>query len=269
MTTAAASATDAAPPARLAVLGAGWWSQGWHLPHLDRHPHAVVAAIVEPSGAVRSSLNPHMLQLDALGARYGARTFHTLDELLAAGVPLDGVVVGASHAAHYELGRKALEAGLHVFMEKPVTTDPAGARELADAARRHGRTFMVNNTANWRDATRLACEWVAGGRIGAVTHVSCYMGSPLLWLFDDPANEGWNRPSGTMLGNGMGWGQLSHTIAWVLRVTGLEASTVYCEMSHSDVTGADKYDAAVVGGRGPWWQPPWCSCVWGRDNLVQ
>ena len=28
------------------------------------------------------------------------------------------------------------------------------------------------------------------------------MGSPLLWLFDDPANEGWVRPSGDMLGEG-------------------------------------------------------------------
>ena len=49
-----------------------------------------------------------------------------------------------------------------------------------------------------------------------------------------------------MLGNGMAWGQLSHTLAWALRVSGLEPSTVYCEMNHSATTGADVYDAAIV-----------------------
>ncbi len=61
-------------PVRLAVAGAGWWSQGWHLPHLSRHEKAEIAAIVEPSSNIRSSLNPNMEQLDALGQRYGAPT---------------------------------------------------------------------------------------------------------------------------------------------------------------------------------------------------
>ena len=65
-------------PVRLAVVGAGWWSQGWHLPHLSRHEKAVVAAIVEPSSNIRSSLNPKMEQLDALGLRYGAPTVRRL-----------------------------------------------------------------------------------------------------------------------------------------------------------------------------------------------
>ena len=32
--------------ARIAVLGAGWWSQGWHLPHLSRNSEVVIAAII-------------------------------------------------------------------------------------------------------------------------------------------------------------------------------------------------------------------------------
>ena len=48
-----------------------------------------------------------------------------------------------------------------------------------------------------------------------------------------------------MIGNGMAWGQLSHTLAWVLHVTGLQPRTVYAEMGHSLVTGAVRGHAHV------------------------
>ena len=37
------------PPARVAVIGAAWWSQGWHLPQLHRNPDSVIAAIMQRS----------------------------------------------------------------------------------------------------------------------------------------------------------------------------------------------------------------------------
>jgi len=234
------------PAARLAVVGAGWWTQGWHLPHLARHPQAIISAIVEPSSHIRSSLNPDIQQLSTLGEMYAAPTFESFDQLLSSGTQLDGVVIGATHKAHYDLGMKAIESGLNVFMEKPMTTDPSEARKLADAVERNGKLFMVNNTANWRDQTKLAAEWVSTGRIGEVQHVNCYMGSPLLWLFNDPANEGWIQPSGSMIGNGMAWAQLSHSLAWVLRVTGLHPKSVYCDMNLHKEHGCDMYDAAII-----------------------
>lgn len=103
---------------RVACLGAGWWSQGWHLPHLSRHPDVIIAAIVEPSRNIRSTLNPEIEQVDELSKRYAVETFDTLHAALAAGIELDAVVVGASHSAHAHLGTEALMAGLHVFMEK-------------------------------------------------------------------------------------------------------------------------------------------------------
>jgi len=72
------------------------------------------------------------------------------------------------------------------------------------------------------------------------------MGSALLWLFDNPENVGWNKPHGDMLGNGFGWGQLSHTLAWVYMVAELVPKSVYCEMVYSEKTGADLYDSAII-----------------------
>merc|ERR1719503_423811 len=37
------------PPARIAVIGAAWWSQGWHMPQLQRNPDAQLTAIMQRS----------------------------------------------------------------------------------------------------------------------------------------------------------------------------------------------------------------------------
>ena len=105
---------------------------------------------------------------------------------------------------------------------------------------------MVNNSANFREQTRRAHNLVAAGEVGRVQHVSCSLLSNLKWLFEDPANVGWVKPSGTMAGNGFGWGQSSHVFAWVYFVTGLAPVSVFCHMSYSDKSGADIYNSATI-----------------------
>ena len=90
---------------------------------------------------------------------------------------------------------------------------------------------------------------VESGRIGTVRHVSAFFASPLSWLFDDPANRGWNEPTGpTMVGNGFAWGQSSHLLGWIYHVCGpqLQPQRVYCAMTHSETSGADVAHAATI-----------------------
>lgn len=236
--------------ARIAVSGAGWWGQGWHLPHLSRHPDAIIAAIVEPNPSPVSSNAAQVLESTAqLSSRYSAPVYGSVGELLASTTELDGLLVGSPHASHFADGMLAIEAGVHLLMEKPMTTSVDEARALAAAARAHidaGRFFAVNNTANWRTATRAASAAVAAGRVGQVQHVAARMHSPLLWLFDEPANAGWVAPTGDMVGNGFGWGQLSHLLAWCFEVSGLQPEAAFTSMQHSARTGADLHVAAVV-----------------------
>eukprot|EP00957_Ditylum_brightwellii_P096943 7382447-Ditylum_brightwellii.AAC.1 len=51
-----------------------------------------------------------------------------------------------------------------------------------------------------------------------------------------------------MLGNGFAWGQSSHSLAWVYRVSGntLCPKRVFCAMNHSARTGADVSNAATI-----------------------
>ena len=81
--------------------------------------------------------------------------------LSPAAASTDGVVVATSHSSHAEIGLKSLAAGFHVFMEKPMTTDPIEASSLARAAAKQDKVFLVNNTANFRDSAQKVREVVA------------------------------------------------------------------------------------------------------------
>jgi predicted dehydrogenase len=170
-----------------------------------------------------------------------------------------GVIICTAHACHADMGKMFLDAGKHVLMEKPMTVDVPEARDLAaaaDAALRDQKLcFMVNNTANYRDKCFDARRLVEEGQLGDIHHVLCVMYSPLMFLFDDPANDGWVKATGSMLqsdgsGNGFGYGQLSHLLGWVLHVAGLDVEEVTAMTHRSEKSGADLTDAALIRCKG-------------------
>jgi predicted dehydrogenase len=224
----------------------------WHLPHLHRNPNATIAAIVDPTAAPTSPMNPELKTVAALADMYGAPAFGSLDELLAhsgggGGGGLDGVIIGSNHASHHELATAAMRAGLHVLCEKPMTVDVGQAQELlALATASPGLAFMVNNTANWRAQSRRAQRYVRDGAIGEVRHASVLFHTPLAWVFNDATNTGWNEPSGGMLGNGFGWGQLAHPLAWLFMVSGLTPAKVFSFAGKGTATAADMFDSVSI-----------------------
>jgi len=238
----------------VAVVGIGGWTQGWHLPNLTNRTDCKVVALVDPQkkpGLKGCMSHTNLLEgLEQVSDKVGkAKTYQNVEEMLAdASLPkLDGLLCAAPHAAHCAIGKVALEAGLHVLMEKPFTTDVAEARALLDLSRsRPQQALVLNNTANWQPGTRAAVDIVSSGKLGELKHVSCVFAAPLGWLFEGKQHANWTKVEGSMCGNGFGWGQFSHTFAWVYRVTSLTPSSVYCVSSTSSETGADLYDAVVV-----------------------
>lgn len=126
---------SSAQKAQIAVVGAGgWWARSWHVPGLRKHPEADIAAIVEMDPVVR----------DELAKEYGCSAFATLDDLLDSDVDVDGVLISTPHRTHFDLGMKAIAAGLNVLIEKPMTTTSEDAQTIVDAATAAGKIFMVN-----------------------------------------------------------------------------------------------------------------------------
>src|SRR5690606_23575383 len=85
-------------------------------------------------GASKKKLNRH------LGADYAL--FDAYEEALAQTSP-DAVCIATYPDTHKDYAIKAFEAGAHVFIEKPLAEDVAGAREVVDAAVKHNKKLVV------------------------------------------------------------------------------------------------------------------------------
>lgn len=266
-TIANAAASEDSPkkkPARIAVIGAGWWSQGWHLPQLDRNPKAEIAAIVQHSEHPSSKL-AELKSRTTLSDKYNAPWYEDITDVFndkdTLG-PIDGVVVATPHSTHYEIGRTLLaeahrrrragESPLHVLMEKPMTADVDQAKQLHDLVAEYKQKggkgcFLINHSANYREKAKIARQIVEDGKLGCIQHISAFFASPLMEIFDDPDMKGWNEPQGNMIGNGFAWGQIAHMLGYLFHVIpDLQPRECFCRMSYSDKTGADVAHSATI-----------------------
>ena len=119
---------------RVGVVGAGLVAQAMHIQYLAamRDRFALVA-LAEPSRTVR----------EAIGARYGIAGLHgDYRSLLDAG-GVDAVVVCSPAGTHAEVVLAALDADLHVFVEKPMCITLADADAIVAARDRAGRVVQV------------------------------------------------------------------------------------------------------------------------------
>jgi predicted dehydrogenase len=84
--------------------------------------------------------------------------------------PVDGIVVATPTSTHAEVVAEALELGVPVFVEKPLTADVASARRLADAA--PDRLFVMDK---WRyhPGVREMARVVQSGELGDVVGIHC------------------------------------------------------------------------------------------------
>jgi predicted dehydrogenase len=80
------------------------------------------------------------------------------------------VDISSSGDTHHEFALAALEAGKHVFCEKPLANTLSEAREMMEAARRAGTVNMVCHNYRRAPAVQLAKKFVDEGRIGEIRH---------------------------------------------------------------------------------------------------
>ncbi len=132
--------------------------------------------------------------------------------------------------------RDALEAGAHVLCEKPMTLDPGEAWDLVARARRLGRHLLVANGYHYLPQMDMVARPGRGGAVGRIEQVGCQFSSATRPVFSGtagferwqrsffrPAITTWQDPAG---GGGFAYGQLSHSIALLLWLTGLRAVAV-------------------------------------------
>ncbi|MDX6610224.1 MAG: hypothetical protein QOF85_2149 [Solirubrobacterales bacterium] len=143
------------------VGGVGLGKMGLsHQALLNAHPDVELAAVCDSSSYV----------LGMLGKHTGLATFGDYEAMLA-DADLDAVLIATPSKFHAEMVQAALERGLHVFCEKPLTLDPADAGRLADLARERGLVTQVGYHNRFVAAFGEVKALLDAGAIGEVTHV--------------------------------------------------------------------------------------------------
>jgi predicted dehydrogenase len=114
-------------------------------------------------------LSPDLLS--AAAARHPqARTTTRFDEMLA-DPEVDAIVIATPVVTHYELAKRALLAGKHVFVEKPQAQSSADAEELAALAQESGLVLMPGYLLLYHPAVSRLKELIDAGDLGDVLYL--------------------------------------------------------------------------------------------------
>ncbi len=111
----------------------------------------------------------------AAGSFPGARTFRDFRDMIAS-VELDGVVVSTPDHTHFPAAQTALEAGLPVYCEKPLTRDLRECRTLQELAAARGVATQMGTQIHASENYRRVVEQVRSGLLGRIRRASAWVG---------------------------------------------------------------------------------------------
>ncbi|MBN2290667.1 MAG: Gfo/Idh/MocA family oxidoreductase [Candidatus Glassbacteria bacterium] len=104
------------------------------------------------------------------GAYRGIRVTEKAAELIE-DPAVDAVVIAGGTGTHHPLALQSLEAGKHVFVEKPMAGSLAQAEEMADLAAATGRILMVGHLMNYHPAVELLKSLLDEGQLGDILYI--------------------------------------------------------------------------------------------------
>ena len=185
----------------IGMIGAGRWGGNW-IRTLAALPNTQLRWVCDVSPASFENICrrfPHV------------QTTTRLDDLLE-DATLDGVVVATIAPTHYEVARKAILAGKHVMVEKPLTLSTTDAVELTELAHRRHRILMVGHLLEYHPVIRQIRRMVECGELGEVHY-----------LYQQRLNLGTIRAD-----ENAWWSLAPHDISVANRILGAAPVSVQC-----------------------------------------
>ncbi|CUS36526.1 Oxidoreductase domain protein [Candidatus Nitrospira nitrosa] len=164
---------------RLGVIGYGYWGPNVVRNFLAHHDCKVVTICDKSSAALTRVMAAHP----------GIGVTTNPDAVLLA-TDIDAVAIVTPVSYHYELAKKALENGKHVFVEKPFTATSSEAEELIELADRRGLQIMVDHTFLFTGAVRKIKQLIDEGTLGRLYYYDSTRVN--LGLFQHDVNVLWD-----------------------------------------------------------------------------
>lgn len=148
------SSHGAAP--QIALVGAGYWGRN-------------LARNFAELGALAAIVDTHAQTASAIAVANGARV-DTLDAVLMDDT-IQGVAIATRAETHFTLAKMAVEAGKHVYVEKPLVLDVDEADALIAMAADAGRVLMVGHLLRFHPKFEQMLEIVRSGQFGPLQHI--------------------------------------------------------------------------------------------------
>ncbi|HEY5315390.1 MAG TPA: Gfo/Idh/MocA family oxidoreductase, partial [Pirellulales bacterium] len=158
---------------RMALVGGG---QGSFIGRV----HCTAAVLDNRAALVAGALSSNPQRAKASASDYDIppdRAYGSYQELIdselkrPAGDRVDFISVATPNHTHFEIAKAAVEAGLNVICDKPMTFDLAQAEELARAVDRSGVVFAVSHNYTGYPMVRQAREMILAGELGEINAV--------------------------------------------------------------------------------------------------
>lgn len=101
---------------------------------------------------------------------------------------LDGVAIATPNHTHSLIGIDCIQAGKHVYVEKPVSHNVWEGRQLVAAARKHDRLVQAGTQSRSSPSLKQALAWVRSGQLGKVQYAigTCYKPRKPIGKLDQP-----------------------------------------------------------------------------------
>lgn len=152
---------------KIGILGTADIAFRRFLPALQKYPGATYAGVASRTPEKAT----HFVET------YGGKVYPSYDALLADGT-IDAVYVPLPPALHYEWGKKVLESGKHLFMEKPFSASLAETEELLRLATNNRLAVHENYMFLYHSQLGQIKEIIASGKIGELRLIQAAFGFP-------------------------------------------------------------------------------------------
>ena len=168
-----------ARPERVAVIGLGWFG--------EKHCEALAAI---PGVELYALCTRTVKRLRDVADRFGVEHTSTDYRELLEDPSVDAVSVVTMWDQHAAPTLAALEAGKHVFLEKPMASTMDDARAIVAAAEAAAGSFMVGHICRFNPRYAAAHREIAAGRIGRIVSLYARRNIP---ASATPTSTGLNR----------------------------------------------------------------------------
>jgi predicted dehydrogenase len=147
-------------PIGVAVVGAGYWG-----------PNLVRNASATPAMRLRWLCDLDENRAKAVLGPYSTVPTTTSFDQVLDDPDVQAVAIATPAATHFDLAMAALNAGKHVLVEKPLTSDVADGVKLVELAKERGLVLMCDHTYCYTPSVRRIREAVRGGELGDVQFI--------------------------------------------------------------------------------------------------